>query len=72
MAKYKIPVTITTTAEHVIGEVECDSLEDYAYKAEKLWEEQEWASPSTNCHNEFDLNDWEISPIEEEDLKFYT
>lgn len=72
MAKYKIPVTITTTAEHTIGEVECDSLEEYAEKAEKLWEDKEWYGPSTNIHNEFDLNDWEIAEIEESDLKFYS
>jgi hypothetical protein len=71
MKKYYIPVSIETTASTSIGGVECDSIEEFQEEAEKLWEDQGWGAPSTNCHNGFDLNDWEISKVSEEELKYY-
>lgn len=70
MKKYKIPVIIETIASHVIGEVECDSLEEYAEKAEKVWESQGHDSPSTNVGNNFDLNEWDLAKFKEDDLKY--
>ena len=72
MSKYKIPVTIQTTASRMIGDVECDSLEEFEEKAELLWEAQNYDSPRTNIDNDFDLGDWDISVITESDLKYYT
>jgi dTDP-4-dehydrorhamnose 3,5-epimerase-like enzyme len=70
MAKYKTSVYIETYASKHIGEVEFNSVEEYFEKAEKLWESQNYDSPTLNCHNNFDLgDDWDISKISENDLK---
>jgi hypothetical protein len=62
------PVYLYTAASHYIGTVEASSKEEYLKKAEALWESQSWDHPTTNCHNEFDLGDWDIDqsgiPIE--------
>ncbi len=71
MPKYIIPVLIETVASHVIGEVECDSLEEFEKKAEELWEAQDHDYPTTNIHNNFDLNEWDITKMEEDDLRYY-
>ena len=71
MKKYKIPISIYTTASHVIGEIECDNVEEYEKLAEKFWEDQDYDAPSTNCTNDFDLGDWELSEIKDDDLKYY-
>ena len=69
--KFSVPVYIETTASHYIGEVECDNIDEYQEAANKLWEEQDWDSPTTNIHNDFDLNDWDIGQVNEDDLKYY-
>ena len=72
MAKYRIPVGIQAWAGKTIGVVECDTLEEFKDKSEALWEAQGWTSPSTNIHNDFEVDgDWELSPVEEGDLKYY-
>jgi|TARA_R110000850_G_scaffold271705_1_gene406211 hypothetical protein len=71
MSKYIIPVHIQTSASTVIGEVECDSLADFNVKAEELWESKGYDYPSTNIHNDFDLCDWELSEMSEDDLIYY-
>lgn len=71
MAKYTIPVHIMTHATYVIGEVECDSFEEYLEKAEALWDSEECDSPTTNCHNDFDLGDWDLDLLESTDIKHY-
>lgn len=71
MSKYIIPVSIGTHAGHTIGTVECDSLEEFNEKAEALWKSQDHEYPTTNCTNDFDLNDWEIDKMEEDDLQYY-
>ncbi len=71
MPRYKIPVVIETIATHVIGEVECDSLEEYEEKAEDLWKEQGWEHPGTFHDNKFDLGDWDFAKVTDEDLEFY-
>ena len=72
MGKYRVDVTIQTFASHYIGEVECDSIEEFRKKADALWESQDWEAPRTNITNDFELGDeWEIVEVSEEDLKFY-
>jgi len=71
MKKYKIPVSIETTASHVIGVVECDTLGEFRRKSQELWDSQDCDSPTTNVGNEFDLNDWDLSPMNQSDLKYY-
>jgi len=71
VAKYSIPVSIETIACKTIGVIECDTLEEFNKKADDLWESQGWDSPSTNISNNFELNDWEISEVEEGELKYY-
>ena len=70
MKKYKIPVSIQTIASKIIGFVECDNIDEFNELAEKLWEEKGYEHPTINCSNDFDLNDWDISEIENDDLKF--
>ncbi len=72
MSKYRIPVTIETVASHTIGMVDCDSGEEFKRLAKELWESQGWEAPDTNCSNDFDLNEWDIAPVEESDLIYYT
>lgn len=67
----KIPVYITTSVSHSIGKVECETTEEYNEKAQDLWESQEFDSPTTNCHNDFDIGEWEIEELKESDLEFY-
>ncbi len=71
MSKYIIPVYIQTTASTVIGEVECDSLADFHVKAEALWKSKDYDHPSTNIHNGFDLNDWDLGEMSKDDLIHY-
>lgn len=71
MAKYSIPVSIQTCASTIIGVVECDSLEEFHTKSNELWESQDYDSPSGNITCDFDLGDWDISVVHEEDLKYY-
>ncbi len=71
MCKYKIAVYIETTANHYIGDVECDSIKEYKEKSAELWESKDYEYPTTNCSNDFDLGDWDISDLSEDDLKFY-
>ena len=69
--KYKIPVSIVTTASHSIGVVECNSLEEFNQKAEELWEKLGYDSPNTNASNDFDLADWDIYQMDESELEHY-
>lgn len=70
MSKYKTAVYIETYASKHIGEVEFDSVDEYFEKAEKLWANQDYDSPTLNCHNNFDLgDDWDISEVKESDLE---
>ncbi|TVO75105.1 hypothetical protein [Sedimenticola selenatireducens] len=71
MAKYKVPVSIQTVATHVIGEIECDSAEEFKIKAHDLWAEKGWNYPTANIHNDFDLHDWDITEIGDDDLQDY-
>lgn len=71
MGKYKVMASISTVANKSIGEVEFDTLEEFRSKAEQLWEAQGYDYPTTNITNDFDLNDWELSELNEEDLRFY-
>ena len=71
MSKYKVPVSIQTIADKTIGHIECDTIEEYMEKSEALWQSQYYDSPSTNITNDFDLNDWDLSPVSEDDLKYY-
>ncbi len=71
MSKYQIPVTIITCASHTIGYVMCDSVDEYYEKAEALWEKHENYYPSNSLSNEFDLGDWDIMDVVDEDLKYY-
>lgn len=69
--KYKIPVEIHAYASYCIGSIECDSLEEFKEKSEELWESQENDAPDINSLNNFDLSDWEISELKEDDLVFF-
>jgi hypothetical protein len=71
MSKYRIPVGIQAVASTGIGVVECDSLEEFNEKADELWKSQDYDAPSINCTNDFDLNDWDITEIDEDDLRFF-
>ena len=62
--KYKAQVYIQTIATKHIGSVEFDTIEEYNDKSHKLWESQDYEAPSTNISNNFDLNDWELSGID--------
>jgi hypothetical protein len=69
--KYRIPVSIQTVADKNIGFVEVDSIEEYNEKAEKLWRDQGYAHPRINITNDFNLNDWDLSPVSDDDLKYH-
>ena len=71
MSKYEIPVSIQCIASKTIGTVKCDTLEEFKEKAEKLWESQGYDYPRANISNDFDLNDWDLSEVREDDLKDY-
>ena len=71
MSKYRLPVVIETTASHVVGFVECDSVEEFNKKSYDLWESKDFDYPSANISNDFDLCDWDIAEIGEDDLKYH-
>jgi hypothetical protein len=71
MSKYEIPVSIETTASKTIGTIKCDTLKEFKEKAEKLWEGQDHDYPTANITNDFDLSDWDLSEVSEDDLRYY-
>ena len=68
--KYRIPVTIIASASHTIGEVECDSLEEFEELAEELWKSQGYDAPNINATNNFDLGDWDIAEVPESHMPY--
>lgn len=70
MSKYKAHVGIQTIASTTLGEVEFNTIEEYYEKAEELWESLGYNHPDVNVSNDFDLGDWDISKIGENDLKY--
>lgn len=71
MSKYSIPVSLQTCASHTIGTIECDTLDEFKEKAEKLWESQGYDSPSVNISNNFELGEWDLSEVLEDELQYY-
>ena len=72
MSKYRIPVSIHAYASYYIGDVECDSIEEFHEKADALWESKDWYSPNANISNDFDIDgEWEIDDLKDSDLKYY-
>ena len=71
MNKYKVPVEIHSYASKNIGFIECNTIDEFKEKAEELWESQNYDYPSINISNDFDLSDWDMSEITEDDLRFY-
>lgn len=69
--KYKVPVYILSTASKYIGEVEFDTIEEYNEKKDKLWEKLDYDTPSLYACNDFDLGDWDIEELEDNDLEYY-
>ncbi len=62
MEKKTIPVYITTTRSKYIGEVSASNKNEYYNKAEELWENQGYDSPTLchQCGSDADSGDWEI------------
>lgn len=71
MKKYKIPVIIVATASKVIGEIECDSLEEYNKKVDEFLKKKGFPSIHTNISNDFEVGDSEIEEVKAEDLTYY-
>ena len=67
----KVPVYIVSTASTYIGEVECDTVDEYNEKSQELWENQGYDAPSTNITVKFDLGDWDIQDIGSRDIESY-
>tara|TARA_R110000744_G_scaffold162525_1_gene279172 strand:+ start:2149 stop:2379 length:231 start_codon:yes stop_codon:yes gene_type:complete len=70
MSKYRTWVGIQTVASASIGEIEFDTIEEYYEKAYALWDSQDCNSPSVNISNDFDLSDWDLSEVDEDDLPY--
>ncbi len=70
MKKYKIPVYAETIASMHIGNVECDSYDEFLSKRADLWDEKDPSFPNYAC-NPFDLFEAEMSEFKESDMKHY-
>ncbi len=57
-------VYIDAVASKFIGYVEVEHEADFNAKANDLWESLGYDHPTLNCHNDFDLSDWEVSENE--------
>jgi hypothetical protein len=70
MAEYKVPVYIVAEVTKCIGYVECNDLEEWEEKAMGLYESQE-EFPTTNEQNDFDMGEWVVDSIGNNDLRLY-
>jgi len=57
----KVPVYITTNASFYIGDVEIDTPEQFIDASDKLWESQDYDTP-TLCHQcaDLELSDFDV------------
>jgi len=65
MAKREMKVYIKTVSDKYIGTVLAETKEEYYDKADKLWKEKGYDSPTLCylCSKKLELGDWEIDEM---------